>query len=120
MFPAMCHATPRPPQRALVEHAAHRLSLTLVCFVSNHLRYPPYVEQVLLLELGSPAEFLDRAVEPPPPKMLRAALRNLYDLQVRQRCSVCFLHGLTETCTFIHLVLRLRNGAPLFKVVSGA
>lgn len=40
--------------------------------------------QVLLLELGSPAEFLDRAVEPPPPKMLRAALRNLYDLQVPQ------------------------------------
>eukprot|EP00752_Nemacystus_decipiens_P002894 g2693.t1 len=39
------------------------------------------VLQVLLLELGSPAEFLDRAVEPPPPKMLRAALRNLYDLQ---------------------------------------
>ncbi|CAB1110716.1 unnamed protein product [Ectocarpus sp. CCAP 1310/34] len=39
------------------------------------------VLQVLLLELGSPAEFLDRAVEPPPPKMLRAALRNLDDLQ---------------------------------------
>ncbi|CAM9374466.1 unnamed protein product, partial [Pylaiella littoralis] len=39
------------------------------------------VLQVLLLELGSPAEFLDRAVEPPPPKMLRAALRNLHDLQ---------------------------------------
>lgn len=57
--------------------------------------------QVLLLELGSPAEFLDRAIEPPPPKMLRAALRNLYDLQVRGQygemcycfdrlpCSVC-------------------------------
>ncbi|CAN0470773.1 unnamed protein product, partial [Hapterophycus canaliculatus] len=44
-------------------------------------------KQVLLLELGSPAEFLDRAVEPPPPKMLRAALRNLYDLQVRRQCS---------------------------------
>ena len=43
----------------------------------------PSILQVLLLELGSPADFLARAVEPPPPKMLRAALRNLYDLQVR-------------------------------------
>lgn len=38
--------------------------------------------QVLLLELGSPAEFLGKAIEPPPPKMIRAALRNLYELQV--------------------------------------
>lgn len=44
----------------------------------------PSTLQVLLLELGSPADFLARAVEPPPPKMLRAALRNLYDLQVRR------------------------------------
>lgn len=59
----------------------HRQSSRSRCHKSQVARDP----QVLLLELGSPAEFLDKAIEPPPPKMLRAALRNLYDLQVREQ-----------------------------------
>ena len=54
----------------------------LATYPPPYLPQPVSIWQVLLLELGSPAEFLARAVEPPPPKMLRAALRNLYDLQV--------------------------------------
>ena len=90
------------PPRTLVPHSGCCLSRDCPGLVSHPCEIEPFSgplcvipcdiysscsRQVLLLELGSPAEFLDRAVEPPPPKMLRAALRNLYDLQVRQWCS---------------------------------
>ncbi|KAG5186900.1 P-loop containing nucleoside triphosphate hydrolase protein [Tribonema minus] len=42
------------------------------------------VLQTLILEIGDPASVLARAVQPPPEKMLHAALRNLYELEAVQ------------------------------------
>ncbi|CAN0052374.1 unnamed protein product, partial [Choristocarpus tenellus] len=61
-------------------HATHMPEHTLAEMLRTPLE--ELVLQVLLLELGSPSEFLDKAVQPPPPKMLRAALRNLHEIQV--------------------------------------
>eukprot|EP00611_Tribonema_gayanum_P030943 TRINITY_DN8773_c0_g1_i1.p1 TRINITY_DN8773_c0_g1~~TRINITY_DN8773_c0_g1_i1.p1 ORF type:complete len:501 (+),score=148.95 TRINITY_DN8773_c0_g1_i1:576-2078(+) len=66
LFPAQFHATAMPE---------HTLPEMLRCPLEE------LVLQTLILEIGDPASVLARAVQPPPEKMLHAALRNLYELE---------------------------------------